>query len=185
MQKRNLVSLLLLFLCWCMPAQDRGCAAGGNAIWSTKDGEEFLGRLLQDIAAARSTVEMEYYWFDTDQSGRKVREALMAKAQEGVTVRVIMDNLVTPTRPEAFYDKMRKAGVQLLYVHDFKKMGPFKALGSVFGPRDHRKIAVIDGQVSYTGGMNFYDAALREWKDTQVRVEGPASAQLRELFARS
>ena len=185
MQKRNLITLLLLLLCWILPAQDRSSAVGGNTLWSTKEGGEFLERLLQDINAAKNTVELEYYWFDTDSSGRRVREALINKAQEGVTVRVIIDNLITPFAPEAYYDKMRKAGVELYYVHDFTKMGPFSAGGSIFGPRDHRKIVIIDGSISYTGGMNFYDDALFEWTDTQVRVEGPAAAQLRELFLES
>ena len=185
MQKRNLTTLLMLFLCWLLAAQDRTSAVGGNTMWSTKNGTEFLDRLLEDIAAARNTVELEYYWFDTDASGKKVREALMAKAQEGVKVRVILDNLITPFAPEAFYDKMRKAGVELLYVHDFEKMGPFSAIASIWGPRDHRKIAVIDGRIAYTGGMNFYDKAILDWKDTQVRVEGPAVTQLWELFAQS
>lgn len=185
LQKRNLIAFLLLFVFWLLPAQDRSSAVGGNTLWSTKNGEEFIGRLIQEIGAAQSTVELEYYWFDTDATGRKVREALMNKAQEGVTVRLIMDNLITPTAPEAYYDKMRKAGVDVRYVHDFKKMDPFSAVGSIFGPRDHRKIVVIDGRIAYTGGMNFYDPAILEWKDTQVRVEGPAAAQMRELFAQS
>ena len=185
MQKRNLITLLLLLLCWLSPAQDRSSAVGGNTLWSTKNGTEFLERLIQDIQAARNTVELEYYWFDTDASGKKVREALMAKAREGVTVRLIMDNLITPFAPESYYDQMRKAGVELFYVHDFKKMGPFSAVGSIFGPRDHRKIAVIDGRIAYTGGMNFYDNAILDWKDTQVRVEGPAAALLWEFFAQS
>ena len=185
MQKRNLITLLLLLLCWLSPAQDRSSAVGGNTLWSTKNGTEFLERLIQDIQAARNTVELEYYWFDTDASGKKVREALMAKAREGVTVRLILDNLITPFAPESYYDQMRKAGVELFYVHDFKKMGPFSAVGSIFGPRDHRKIAVIDGRIAYTGGMNFYDNAILDWKDTQVRVEGPAAALLWEFFAQS
>ena len=158
---------------------------GGNRIWSTKSGEEFLQRLLEDISQARSSVELEYYWFDTDSSGRKVRQALMDKAREGISVKLLMDNLITPFAPESFYDAMRKAGVEVLYVHDFTKMGPFKAVGSIFGPRDHRKIAVIDESIAYTGGMNFYDEALFSWKDTQVRVEGPAAGQLRNLFEQS
>jgi len=185
LQKRNLAFLTLLLLCWLLPAQNRSSALGGNTLWSTKDGGEFLERLIQDIGEARNTVELEYYWFDTGSSGRRMRDALMAKAQEGVTVRLIIDNLITPFAPEAYYDKMRKAGVELYYVHDFKKMGPFTAVGSILGPRDHRKIAVIDGRIAYTGGMNFYDPALFEWTDTQVRVEGPAATQLWELFAQT
>ena len=185
MQKRKLIVIVLLFLYWLLPAQEFTGTLGGNTLWSTKSGAEFLDRLLQDISQARVSVEIEYYWFAKDSSGQKVKEALMAKAREGIAVRVIMDNLITPFAPESFYQAMRKAGVELIYAHPFEKMGPFKALGSIFGPRDHRKIVVIDEHIAYTGGMNFYDDALYLWKDTQVRVEGPGAAQMRELFAAS
>jgi cardiolipin synthase len=185
LQKRKLISLVLLFLYWLLPAQDPSHAVGGNILWSTKNGEEFMDRLLQDVAAAQKTIEIEYYWFATDASGRRMREALIAKAREGVKVRLIMDNLITPFAPESFYDAMRKAGVELYYAHPFEKMDPFSAIGSILGPRDHRKIIVIDGSISYTGGMNFYDDAIYIWKDTQVRVEGPVAGQMWELFAQS
>lgn len=185
MQKRKLILLLLVFLYWLSPAQNRANAVGGNALWSTKNGEEFLDQMLQDVAAARHSVEIEYYWFDKDRSGQRVKDALMTKAREGVKVRVIMDNLVTPTVTESYYQEMKDAGVELYYTHPFEKMGPLRALGSILGPRDHRKIIIIDGRIAYTGGMNFYDQAIYDWIDTQVRVEGPVATQLWRLFAQS
>ena len=186
MQKRKLIALLLVFLCRLLPAQEMaGPPVGGNSLWSTKSGEEFLARLLEDMDAAQSTIEMEYYWLSPDESGRKVRDALIGKAREGVRVKVLLDNLITPFAPESFYDAMRKAGAEVRYVHDFDKMGPFESVGSIFGPRDHRKIVVIDGRIAYTGGINFCNHAIREWQDTQVRVEGPVAAQLQRLFSQS
>ena len=158
---------------------------GGNSLWMTKSGAEYLERLLQDIDGARNAIEIEYYWFDKDSAGRFVRDALIRKAQEGVQVRVIMDNLITPMAPEAFYRKMRKAGVKLVYVHDFEKLCPGQAVASVFGYRDHRKIVVIDGHIAYTGGINFNNETIYVWHDTQVRIEGPAAAQPRALFEES
>ena len=185
MQKRKLILLLLVFLYWLSPAQNRAHAVGGNALWSTKSGEEFMDRLLQDIAAAQYTVEIEYYWFSTDRSGQRVKEALMAKAREGVKVRLIMDNLITPAAKESFYQEMRDAGVEIYYSHPFEKMGPLRALRSILGPRDHRKIIILDGRIAYTGGMNFYDQAIYDWIDTQVRVEGPVATQMWMLFAQT
>ena len=153
MQKRNLILLLFVFLCAGLHAQ-APAPVGGNTLWMTKSGEQYLTRLLQDIDQARSTIEVEYYWFDTDSAGRFVRDALIRKAQEGVQVRVLMDNLITPLAPEAFYRKMRKAGVKVTYVHDFEKLCPGQSVASVFGYRDHRKIVVIDGRIAYTGGIN-------------------------------
>jgi len=185
LQKRKLILLLLVFLYWLSPAQNRSNAVGGNALWSTKNGEQFLDRLLQDINTAQNTVEIEYYWFATDQTGKRVKEALMAKARQGVKVRLVMDNLITPSAPESFYQEMKAAGVELYYSHPFEQMGPLRALTSILGPRDHRKIIIIDGRIAYTGGMNFYDEAIYDWIDTHVRVEGPAATQMRRLFAQT
>lgn len=184
MQKRNFILFLLAFLCTALRAQVAE-PVGGNTLWLTKSGEQYLNRLLEDIDGARSTIEMEYYWFDSDDAGQLVREALIRKAQEGVKVRILIDNLITLMSPEAFYQKMRKAGVEVAYVHDFEKLCPGESVASVFGYRDHRKIVVIDGAIAYTGGINFNNQTIYVWHDMQVRVEGPAAAQSRALFEQS
>lgn len=184
MQTRNLILLPFLFLCIALRAQVAP-PVGGNSLWMTKSGEEYLNRLLQDIDRAHSTIEMEYYWFDADKAGKLVRDALIRKAQEGVKVRVLMDNLVTLTSPEYFYQKMRKVGIEVAYVHDFEKLCPGESLASIFGFRDHRKIMVIDGAIAYTGGINFNNQTIYVWNDTQVRIEGPGAAQPRALFEQS
>lgn len=183
MQKHKLIALVLLFLCWLCPAQVPSFEpTGGNTLWMTKSGEEYLQRLLQDIDAARTTIEMEYYWLDADKAGNLVRNALVKKAQEGVRVRILVDNFITPGSPEWFFDRMRREGVQVEYVHNLEKMCPGQAVASYFGFRDHRKIVVIDGRTAYTGGINFNNQTIYVWKDTQVRIEGPAAGQMRALF---
>ena len=186
MQKHKLIALVLLFLYWLCPAQiPQPEPVGGNTLWMTKSGEEYLQRLLQDIDAARSTIEMEYYWFDADKAGKLVQDALMKKAQEGVNIRILVDNFITPGSPEFFFDKMRRKGVQVAYVHNLEKMCPGQAVASYFGFRDHRKIVVVDGRIAYTGGINFNNQTIYVWKDTQVRIEGPAAGQVRALFEQS
>ena len=186
LQKRNLTTLLLLFLCWLLPAQaEQWNPAGGNSLWITKSGKEYLDRLLLDIDGAQSTIEMEYYWFDADKVGNLVRDAIIRKAREGVQIRILVDNLTTPGSPEFFFERMRKAGADVKYVHDLEKMCPGQAVASYFGFRDHRKIVVVDGRIAYTGGINFNNQTIYVWKDTQVRIEGPAAAQLRALFQQS
>ena len=186
LQKRNLTTLLLLFLCWLLPAQAvQWNPAGGNSLWITKSGKEYLDRLLLDIDGAQSTIEMEYYWFDADKVGNLVRDAIIRKAREGVQIRILVDNLTTPGSPEFFFERMRKAGADVKYVHDLEKMCPGQAVASYFGFRDHRKIVVVDGRIAYTGGINFNNQTIYVWKDTQVRIEGPAAAQLRALFQQS
>lgn len=182
MKKHYLLSLLLILLCPILRAQVVFDTVGGNSLWSTKNGRLFLSRALEDMEAAQTAIDIEYYWFAEDKKGTQVRDLLIRKAREGVKVRVIMDNMVTPFAQESYYQPMREAGIDLRFVHDLEKMGPFSAVGSIFGYRDHRKIVVIDGRTAYTGGMNFYQRALDEWADTQIRVEGPVALQLRALF---
>ena len=181
MQTRNLILLPFLLLCTLLRAQV-AAPVGGNSLWMTKSGEEYLNRLLEDIDQAHSAIEIEYYWFDADKAGQLVRDALIRKAQEGVKVRVLMDNLITLTAPEYFYRKMRKAGIEVAYVHDFDKLCLGESVASIFGFRDHRKIVVIDGAIAYTGGINFNNQTIYVWRDTQVRIEGPAAAQPRAIF---
>ncbi len=181
MQTRNLILLPLLFLCITLRAQV-GAPVGGNDFWMTKSGEEYLNRLLEDLDQAQSTIEMEYYWFDADKAGNLVRDAIVRKAQEGVQVRILVDNLVTPGSPEFFFERMRKAGADVQYVHDFEKLCLGQSVVSFFGFRDHRKLVIIDGSIAYTGGINFNNQTIYVWKDTQVRIEGPAAAQVRAIF---
>lgn len=173
---------IILLLCIGLPlwGQEHACT-DDNRIGIIHSGREYLSSLLEDISSARESIEMEYYWFSTDSAGRAVRDALIRKAQEGVRVRILFDNMVTPFARVSFYDTLRKAGAEVHYVHDFSKMGPFRSLGSIFTMRDHRKIVVIDRRIAYTGGMNLCMESIR-WKDTQVRVEGPAAAVLLSTF---
>ena len=198
LQKRNLLISLLVFLCVGLHAQELEhprlsfarlmeeeggfSPVAGNSLWSTQNGEEFLSRAIADIDAAQHSIEMEYYWFDTDKAGTLLQEALIRKAREGVRIQVVIDNLITPMAPEAFYEKIRKAGADIRYVHDFAKLCPGQSVASIFGFRDHRKILVIDGLIAYTGGMNFANEAAYMWMDTQIRVEGPVVEQFRLLF---
>lgn len=157
---------------------------GGNTLTYTKNGEEFLSSLLEDIAQARESINLEFYWFATDKVGRQVRDALIRKAREGVKVRVLLDNMVTPSAPKLFYDKMVQAGGEVRYANDFERLNFGKSFSNVFCFRDHRKIAVIDHCITYTGGINFCAPAIHDWDDLEFRVVGPVAVEMERLFAR-
>lgn len=176
MRMKRVYVILLIFYCFPLWGQEHALT-GGNRLRVIRSGNEFISSLVADISSARESVDMEYYWFSTDSAGRVVRDALAAKAREGIRVRVLFDNLITPSAPAAYYDVLRKAGAEVRVVHDFEKMGPFQSVGAIFSMRDHRKIAVIDNCIGYTGGMNLCMESV-QWNDTQVRVEGPAAAVL-------
>ena len=146
-------------------------------------GYDFFPRLLGDIANARSHVHVDMYIFEDDALGRLVADALMAKARQGVEVRVIFDDVGCWRVKSRFFERMRRDGVE---VEPFMPVH-FPQFTSKANYRNHRKIVVIDGQVGYVGGMNI---ALRyvkgtgrqAWRDTMLRLEGGAVNGLQRAF---
>jgi len=127
---------------------------------------------------------METYIVAADKIGLKVKEALIEKAKEGVEVAFIYDAFGSLGLSDEYIEDLKTAGVR---VHKFR---PFSlAIGiKRWGKRNHRKILIVDGQIGFVGGMNISDnyAAAEDggqgWRDTAVRVDGPAVAQLEGLF---
>ena len=151
----------------------------GNALEILSDGPGMLERLLGDLRSAQHSIELEFYWIKADKAGRQVREAVAERIKAGVPVRIIVDNVTAPIEPVAFYDKFRQLGAELYLWTD-----PNKRLWEILpevGIRDHRKLAVIDRRICYTGGMNLSNDLYR-WADTQVRLEGPVAADFLALF---
>ncbi|MDD2537411.1 MAG: cardiolipin synthase [Candidatus Absconditabacteria bacterium] len=133
-------------------------------------GKEKLDQLLQDIQQAQHHIHMEYYIFENDKSGNLVKQALMKRAQEGVKVRFLYDNVAGRRIPPRFYNEMKKAGI---LVCPFMKVS-FPAFKSKINYRNHKKLAIIDGKIGYIGGMNigdryFYDPTR---KDAHLRIHG-------------
>lgn len=189
--------IVLSFLCWAAPAQEIRAPykalsdsvsritgfplTYGNSVQCFQSGETFLASLLKDIEAAKECIDLEYYWVSNDKVGRAVRDALVKKAEEGLAIRVVADNCITPLIPKAYFRKLQKAGAAMYYSEDFKKVRLWELPGMVLGRRDHRKIVVLDGRVCYTGGMNLCHYIM-EWDDTHLRIEGPFAASLDALF---
>ncbi|MBR1928026.1 MAG: hypothetical protein IJ840_09830 [Bacteroidales bacterium] len=104
----------------------------------------------------------------------------MRKAREGVKVRFILENIANfPIRPK-FYNEMGKAGVEI--VRFTNPRTHLIELVTSLNYRNHRKIVVIDGKIGYTGGMNINDNYFKRWRDTHLRITGPAVASLQYAF---
>ena len=155
---------------------------GGNALRIYTQFYPMLDDLLADLEQARDHIHFEFFKFEDDPVGRKVAEVLIRKALEGVQVRVQYDDFANLFRKK-FYRELKGAGI---LVHPFLAVNfPFISADSNF--RNHRKIVVVDGRVGYVGGMNIaerYGKGLDWgiWRDTQLRIEGPAVAQLQLAF---
>jgi cardiolipin synthase len=140
--------------------------------------ELFFERLCDDVRAARSSCFLEFYILSQGGLVDRLLEALIEAANRGVTCRVLLDAIGAKEflqSPAAA--RLRTAGVQLLAA---LPAGLIRALFVRIDLRNHRKIAVIDGEIAYTGSQNLVDPryfkqeeGVGEWVDAMVRVTGP------------
>ncbi len=166
----------------------------GNKVTLLFDGPKTIAAMMAAISEARDTINLETYLFDQDPLGMKFAEMLIAKQKEGVQVNIIYDCVGTLGTPQAFFDRMQTAGIQLLPYHP---VSPLHKLSRWrINNRDHRKILVVDGMVAFAGGVNITAAYSRSspfrskssdtlssgWRDTHIQIEGPAVAALQWMF---
>ena len=151
-----------------------------NDVELIADGPRMFESLLEDIAAARVCINMECYKLLDDETGRLVRDAVMAKAREGVTVRLIVENVTHFTQNKAFYEDMRAAGVRVLYATDMYQ--PLESILKGINNREHRKTIIIDDRIVSTGGMNLTAKYYYDWADVHLRIVGPVAASYARLF---
>ncbi|HWI25017.1 MAG TPA: phospholipase D-like domain-containing protein, partial [Lysobacter sp.] len=145
------------------------------------DGAAKYTALLADIAQARVSIDLEYYIFLPDRTGTALRDALIARAQAGVRVRLLLDAVGSGKCPRSFFAPLLAAGGALAWFHPMR-------FGRIWqrpwlNLRTHRKIVVIDGTLAYTGGINVTDEEderLRgdAYRDLHVRLEGDVARAL-------
>lgn len=155
----------------------------GSRIEAYTDGVSKMEALLAEIARARHHIHIQYYIFNDDETGRSLRDALAAKAREGVEVRILYDDVGSAKAKKTFFTQMRGMGIEVYAFLHVK----FPFFTSKVNYRNHRKIAVIDGRVGFIGGMNIADRYVRgtgwgTWRDTHFRIEGSGAAGLQASF---
>jgi len=158
----------------------------GNGIDVFTDGENMFRNLIRDILSAKHYVHVQYFIIENDVTGGELRDALIQKAQEGVTVRVLYDYIGSFTLRRSLFNDLRKAGVD---VHPFLEVTPTQ-IANRLNWRNHRKLTIIDGNIGYIGGMNIADRYmigdgkwLVPWRDTHLRVVGEVVAAMQYMFA--
>ena len=155
----------------------------GSDISIFDNGKDKFEALLADITSAQHHIHLQYYIFQSDKTGHKVKNALIKKAREGIKVRVIYDDVGSWDAKKTFFEEMKKEGIE---VYPFLKV-VFPILTSKVNYRNHRKIVVIDGKTGYMGGMNIadryvYGNKLGLWRDTHFRVTGPGVYGMQASF---
>ncbi|MCD2256991.1 cardiolipin synthase [Agrilactobacillus fermenti] len=155
-----------------------------NRVKIFTDGQEKFDALFDDIRQAKETVHVEYYSFYNDDIGNQFLRLLEQKAREGLEIRLIYDPWGSPKANKRWFQKLIDLGGQVT---------PFITSQNLIAKTRlnyhlHRKIVVVDGVISWTGGFNVGDQYLGKkkkfgyWRDTHIRIVGTASSSLQERF---
>ncbi|MFV1984664.1 MAG: cardiolipin synthase [Thiohalomonadales bacterium] len=133
--------------------------------------------MLDAIALAKNYVFVQFFIVRDDTTSQRLREALIAKAREGLRVYFLYDEIGCFKTPDVYFEKMRNADIN---VSSFKTT---KGRNNRFqiNFRNHRKLLIIDGDISFVGGLNLGDEYLG-FRDTHMRIEGPASQHIQFSF---
>ncbi len=156
----------------------------GNRVTVLFDGGAFFRDFTQAVQASKSYVYVESYIVAADRTGWQVAKVLAERARAGVEVAFCFDGYGSLTLAQEYLDFLAEAGVKLLRYRPLS----FSRRVWPWSRRNHRKILIVDGQVGIVGGMNISDdyAALEAggqgWRDTAVKIVGPALCELESLF---
>ena len=156
----------------------------GNAADLLVDGQQTFDSILVGIDAAQDYVLVQFYIVRDDKLGRELQNRLIAAAARGVKVYFLYDEIGSIGISTAYRNRFSEAGI------DFRPFHSRKGLGNRFqlNFRNHRKTVVVDGKVTWIGGHNVGDEYLGndpkfgKWRDTHVRIEGPAAIAAQFAF---
>ena len=151
-----------------------------NQVDYYNNGKDKFEALIEDIRNAKKHIHLEYYIWRGDGLGTRLTEELTKKAAEGVEVRVLYDGIGNSRLPKHFVAKLHQAGG---YTTAFLTRFVVR-----LNYRNHRKLAIIDGEIGYIGGFNVGDEYLGikkrygDWRDTHLRFRGGAVEQMQLRF---
>jgi cardiolipin synthase len=171
--------------------------SAGNDVQLLVDGPATFDAMFADLERARRRILLESYIFDGELIGRRMADLLLKKRGEGLEVRLIFDSVGSFDTPAAFFDELRAGGVA---VCEFNPVSPLRRATGILqlNHRDHRKVLVVDDRIAFTGGLNVSSVYSSSsfgsrrnkgaspdedgWRDTHVRIEGPAVREFIERF---
>ncbi len=155
-----------------------------NAVSYFSSGEEMLAALLPTLEQAEKYIFLEFFIIEEGKMWGDILAVLERKAKEGVTVRVMYDDLGSLFKlPPKYAHQLQRKGIEC------RAFSPLHSVLSLEqNNRDHRKIISVDGKVAFTGGVNLADEYIGlekpfgEWKDCAVRIEGGAAWSFTLIF---
>lgn len=155
-----------------------------NTVEVLNNGQETFPALFDSLRQARKFIHLEYYILGEGRLLSELESILLAKAAEGVEVRIIYDDVGSWSLSKNFIRTLRQAGIQ---IYPFLPVRYHKFLRKA-NYRNHRKIAVVDGCVGFVGGLNIADRymdgvpGIGVWRDTHLKVQGEAVTSLQVIF---
>jgi len=159
--------------------------SSGNSVRTLINGERFFPVMLDEIRHAQKTITLETYIWTSGKISDQFIEALSERAQHGVKVHVLADGMGTLKFKKEDKQRMKDAGIEyMVYGREH-----WYTIKPNINHRTHRKILVVDGKVGFTGGTCIDDHWLGNadspevWRETQVRIEGPAVQEMQATFA--
>jgi cardiolipin synthase len=149
-----------------------------DAVRLLVDGRETYPAMLEAIDAAKTTIDFEIYTICSDHTGELFKQAFVRAAKRGVRIRFLYDYIGSLGLDANFVRTLIDNGVEVKVYHPLVLHRPSWAINR----RDHRKMLIVDGKVTFTGGINIsdeyspIDQGGKGWRDTHIRIEGEAVA---------
>jgi cardiolipin synthase len=138
---------------------------------------KYYNAMLDDIKNAKSYIYLETYRFNNDMIGLRFRDALTAKSKQGVEIKLLMDSWGT-SLPRNFFSELVKAGGEIRYFQKLRVVWDFFTRNH---KRNHRKLIVIDDEISYIGSGNLTDYSL-SWRESILRMKSDIAPVFKRLF---
>ncbi len=164
---------------------DRSPLTTNNSAKLLINGEEKFPEVLKELQNAKHHIHIEYYIYEDDEIGRAIEKILIEKAKSGVEVRFIYDDFGSASIRKTLAKRLRENGVKAFPFYKIKLI----KLANRLNYRNHRKIIVIDGRISFVGGINISDKYSNAnngnrlfWRDTHLKIKGDATAILQHIF---
>jgi cardiolipin synthase len=165
-----------------------------NKVTLLRDGLQAYPAMIAAIHAAKHRIDIESFLFD-QKEGEQFADALLERARHGVSVNLIYDSYGSDDTPGDLFQRMQDGGIRVV---EYNPIDPVSVLDTSVNYRDHRKVLIVDDRVAFTGGINIsavykirhphkhfvddLDVEHTPWRDTQVRIEGPAVQTFEDLF---
>lgn len=163
---------------------NRSPFTNNNLIQLLRNGEEKFPKAFEAIANAKKTIHIEYYIMEEGRLTEKLEKLLIKKVKEGVAIRIIYDDFGSSSIRKKIVTRWRKHGIAIYPFYKIKLL----LFANRINYRNHRKLIIIDGEIGFTGGINWSDRYYNQnekdlyWRDTHLYLEGPIVASLQAVF---